>query len=225
MDLFDLALIFFFIVLPLIEGLARRKKPPPTGGPGQSRPPQGRPGQTHRRPAEVESPRGVEAGAGGESGASAADMVPEDLWAVLTGERPSAGTTTAEQEPAGEEEEWWVSEPSPEWDEVGTDEIGGQWEEAEIGAEEEDVVLTGYRPEPLSQEYYGPEAYSLEGPPPLPEKRHTRFHDRIDALKAADRQRALPVERTALGRALRSPSGLRQAVLMKEILGAPKGLE
>lgn len=239
MSLFEVALLFFFVVLPLLEGYMRKRKgdapdPPPPPRPSRRPPGTGRVERSDRSTGARQAPGAAGQGGGARPAGeptSAADMVPDDLWQILTGEsRPGGATTTAEPEPDREEEGWWVSEESgSEWDrdigsgeDVADSEISAPWDEP---ADEPPATITEARYEVGPEEYPEARVVSLETPPPSAEKRHSRFHDRIDAMKAADRQRALPVERTALSKALRSPSGLRQAVLMKEILGPPKGLE
>lgn len=217
MDLFELLFIALFILFPVIEGILKRRRKSQQGP-------------------EMETD---EADAGwsdaGEEPRSAADMVPEELWEVMTGERrpPQAG--------GGEEAErsgapWSVdpreAEPSrpepspPEPSRSGADTAGEAPEDwrSEPWVVDDEVEDR----EPVSAEYEGPEAYSLETPAPeplerkvpSPEARHRAFHELIDRPESKRKRRTSP-----LIRALRSPDGLRQAVLLREVLGPPKGLE
>lgn len=204
MDLFEILFIALFVLIPVFEGIlkkSRRQPPPDEGAP---RPARGIPrgdagdgeeaearGWEPEREREVRSRR-VEPG-------PASDMVPEDLWEILTGERrPSAtGTREPTPEPAYDEVEAEPWSAEPEW------------------APERDVA-----PEPVSLEYMGPEAYSLEQPLPPPEVRHARFHEIIDAIEVE-----VPAKQSSLLRSLTRQTGLRDAVLLSEILGPPKGLE
>lgn len=200
MDLFELLFIALFIVIPLLEGLARQRKKgqgPPQRSPGGDRP--GRPDEP-----EGEAP-------------SAAEMLPDDLWELMTGQR---------REPAPVESD---AEGAP-WSE-GPDEAGVAVEpaEPEDWRDEPWVVDDEVDVEPAtSLEYRGAEAYSLETAAPDPiqrvvpsaSERHREFHALIDRPPRRTRRRRSP-----LLKALRSPHGLQQAVLLKEILGPPKGLD
>lgn len=207
MGLFELLLIaFFFIILPVLDGIGkRRRKGQGTGKGTEARSPGPRPDP------EVEEPR------------SAAEMLPEDLWGLITGEARDT------QEPAAREAETpWSEAPDPSSTrtaeaEPGTDGFEGWEPEPWMDAEE-------IHAEPVSLEYEGPEAYSLETPVPparsleqplpSPEARHRAFHEKIDRPPRRRRRAVSP-----LMQALRHPDGLRQAVLLKEILGPPRGLE
>jgi hypothetical protein len=92
-----LLLIIVFILAPLLEKLlasGRKRQQPPELPPGQRLPGQRQPGQgtgrTQQRwpaPDEEETPfRSVPAGHGDDD-ESAAGVVPDDLWEILTGER------------------------------------------------------------------------------------------------------------------------------------------
>ena len=202
MDLFELLLIAMFILLPLLEQVFKRGRK--TGELPESKLPEEEE-RVDARPQEREP-------------VSAADMVPDDLWAVLTGERREPeGVATAEPE----------AEPAP-WS-AEPDRPESPWEPDELETEPGEA---GTGREPLSLEYRGPEAYSLEKldfepvsmerPLPSPEVRHRRFHERIDRpLRPRRRAR----RRLPLFGGLRSAEGLRQAFILKEVLGPPKGLE
>jgi hypothetical protein len=84
-----LLFVIIFLVAPLIERLLKgnKQQPPPRSRPRpqQSTPPQRPRPELQRREPTAAEPEGTEP--------SAADMVPDDLWAILTGEqrsRPSA---------------------------------------------------------------------------------------------------------------------------------------
>lgn len=241
MDIIELLFLAAFILFPLLEGLLRRGKDKR----GQSGPGTGAPQTQDRHTGQLPEsrPRGADgrSGAHGRSGAggrlegdpgsgaespeglepaTAADMVPDDLWAILTGEqRPRS----APQEPGPE------PDLEPEWAR------GGRWDgpEAEDGTEwtltdEEEAAVPDHVP--ADSPYVGAEAYSLETldhppvtmerPLPSPEVRHRRFHEMIDEPPVRARRRRSPVVR-----ALRSPASLRQAFVLTEVLGTPKGLE
>lgn len=230
MSTFEILLLLFFFGIPILEGVLRKGR---KGGEAPPEPRQGslpgqRPGRTAEGgvgsdadsasgPATATAPREAEAGA-------ASDMVPDDLWELLTGERRSS-TTTTEPDAPSVPVPVPVLELEPEYRDYA-DDTRRYPEEPEVG---EPVLEEWSSPSGAeSLEYVGPEAYSLEQPIPPPEVRHQRFHDRLDALgreiggdSASDRVG----RRSRLLSSLRSPAGLRQAVLLKEVLGQPKGLE
>jgi hypothetical protein len=219
-----LVLLFFFLVLPILEQVKRRqsggKRP---GGPQE--PGRGRGGP----PAREEGPdRAREPAAD-----PASEMVPDDLWAILTGERRAPAPTRPEpaeaDEPewagagpvAEEDESAWVSSPPVE---VGSDRDPSTRAPARWDLDDE-IEPTP----PVSLEYRGPEAYSLESldqeavslerPIPSPGARHRAFHARYDR-PAVSR----PRPRSAIGRALGNRPSVRQAIVLSEVLGPPKGL-
>jgi hypothetical protein len=205
-DLFELLLLaFFFIILPILDGIGKKRRK----GQGKGQGTQARSGPSARPEREVEEPR------------SAAEMLPEDLWGLITGEkRDTPEPVTRDTETPWSEAPGTSRTPTAE---AGTEGFGGWEPEPWMDAEET------YE-EPVSLEYQGPEAYSLEAPVPparsleqplpSPEARHRAFHAKIDRPP----KRRMPA-RSPLMQALRHPDGLRQAVLLKEILGRPRGLE
>lgn len=224
MDLFEILLIAFFVLIPVMEGVLKKNR---TGTPPGGTGPRSRPGTGSGGPARGRPER---SGAAGPEATPppgpAADMVPEDLWELLTGERrrPAPGPVETLPEPspaAGEGEQWsaeppWGHEPAP----PPTREPV-PWMEAPVPVEPVPVEPEPSWPEPVSLEYMGPEAYSLEQPLPSPEVRHARFHEKIEAR----RRRPRPSSPASLIRSLTRPSGLRDAVVLAEILGPPKGLQ
>ncbi|MGK7310887.1 MAG: hypothetical protein ACN0LA_01485 [Candidatus Longimicrobiales bacterium M2_2A_002] len=208
MDLFEILFIALFILFPVLEGILKQRKK----GKGQ-------------RPGAEQGPESAGSEAREEEVRAASDMVPDDLWELMTGERRQPGS-----EPVGE------AEPEAPWSTAGKAGTGaGAAGTASEPASEPDawepepwMDQTASSPEPESLEYEGPEAYSLETPAPAPverrvpsaEARHRAFHGFIDEPRPSRRRR-----RSSLGKALHRPEGLRQAVLLKEVLGKPKGLE
>lgn len=210
MDLFELLFIALFILFPVLEGILKQRKKGkgPQPGPDESL----EPDQAEPREEEVRA---------------ASDMVPDDLWELMTGESREPGG-----EPAGEPE---ADAPWSTAEEAGSG--AGAAGTTTEGATEPDLwepepwmddSAASREPESLEMAYDGLEAYSLETPAPEPierrvpsaEARHRAFHELIDGPRPTGRQRRSP-----LVKALHSPDGLRQAVLLKEVLGPPKGLE
>lgn len=223
MDFIEVLIILIFIVIPILEGVLKQRragKQAPLPGPRPEREPE-------REPEHVGA--GATTGEAGGSGAPprrvdegpAADMIPSDLWEILTGEkRPHPVPPEAPWE-----EQRWEEAPSTEVEsgEITTDEewISTEWEpEDEVGLA---PAPTETR-EPVSLEYVGPEAISLEGPPPPPEIRHRLFHRKYDEGEIGA---PAPVRRRSRDTDLRAAltgAGLRRAVILSEILGPPKGL-
>ena len=215
MELIEVLIVLAFIVLPLLEGVLKRRR----SGQGEP-PPIPRPAPEAERErvgaaSTADAPRS--AGPGPDAG-PAADMIPSDLWEVLTGERrprpaPAEAPWEMEDEAASQEaaleevgaegdpgDSWdappWSPEPDPSW---------SRWEEQV----------------PESLEYVGPEAISLEAPPAPPEVRHRRFHEKYDDAPPIELPEGGLIHELRQGL---QGAGLRRSVLLAEILGPPKGL-
>lgn len=223
MDFFEVLIILAFIFLPLIEGIFKRRRAgreedvpirvPPAPERERERVGQGAgaasaggfPG-TGRTPEED-----VDAG-------PAADMIPADLWEVLTGERRSK--PPADEPSWQDDEEPWVQTPAEEF----PDELGGGEDDLSPWARDyEDIQDLEPEPaEPVSPQHGFPQVVSLETPPPPPEVRHRRFHEKYDSAPLPP----APVAAGLIGD-LRSGlrgQGLRRTIILAEILGPPKGM-
>ncbi|MGH7477435.1 MAG: hypothetical protein ACRELD_14300, partial [Longimicrobiales bacterium] len=152
--------------------------------------------------------------------ASAADMGPDDLWELLTGERRRRAP---EPRPAPEPPRRVPAkvalprapeaEPEPSYNDVAIDEL--QYDQDRRLARSEARSLEAITP----PEY--PEIVSLETEPLPAERRHTLFHERLDA-SALEVQRATPLT-VHLG--LDSARDVRRAFVLREILGPPRALD
>lgn len=220
MGAFEILLLLFFFGIPLLEGILRKKQPPPGGG----QPP--RPGQSGHLPRDRTPEAGpaqrpeTQARGGTSPGDSASEMVPDELWELLTGQRRDTGTPTMEPGEAEGAERWRETEEAIEQAEIGGDPVSERWEPA---IDEFEPVEAKYEREPETLEYVGPEAYTLELPLKSEAVRHREFHDTLDALPPPPGSRRR--RGTRLQEALRSSGGLRQAMLLREVLGPPKGLQ
>lgn len=208
MDFGDLLFLFVFLLLPLLEGLFRKSKSRPPGQlpPRPTQPPRSEAPPTPRpRPAAREAP----AAAGAErpwweqpeeASTTAVDVgVPDDVWGVLTGQRGPA--------------EWQEAE-----EDLTTLEVEAP-EEA-LSAWEEGLQRTAETRVPVVHE--PPRVVSLETAPLAPGARHAAFHQKYDStVPRLQRRRAGPA--AALG--LRGRESLRRAVILKEVLGTPRGLD
>jgi hypothetical protein len=226
-------LIIIFIVAPLIERLLKAGKPNP---PPQQRMPQ-RPRQ--RLPQEQQSEEweaDEQEQAGGyraeSRGDPAAEMLPDDLWEILTGERrppqrpgPRPGPDASQPreidysleegrslEGSSLEDEALLQAPQREAS------SSGEWSTEPDAIE---VVLPAepyIRPNPLRPV---PKVVSLEELSFDPDQRHDEFHDMLHTLGGPAR-----VRRPALSAyRFKTDEDLRRAIVMAEILGTPRGLE
>ncbi len=210
MELFEILFILFFILIPVLEGIRKgrqRRESPDIEEPRQNRPrapgrpttverPQPGPPRTQREPEPVE----------------AADMVPDDLWEILTGERRERPVPAEATEP---EDAPWIEEPRWEPDEeVFADERfePAPWEEYR---DETRLELPGVPT--VADEAVKAAAAAIESVQP-PRPRRASLREVVETPRAT--RRASP-----LIRSLQRPEGLRQAVLLREILGPPKGLD
>lgn len=212
------ALIFFAAMIWSIIGGALSKKgkrgaPPPGRDPAPGRGDERHPAPYREAP--VPGGEGGPAPAGsrgaaaddGRTESSAAVMVPDDLWEILTGERRAPA-------PAG------VPEDVP-GDARGT-EPGERWSaDAELRAAGDEAVSaeSGSLEEvPRLEE---PVVVSLETPPLPAERRHQVFHERL----ASATESARPARAARPPHAFGGRPSLRRAMVLREVLGPPKALE
>ena len=221
-----LLLIIIFIVAPLIERLLKAGKgtqQPPEPRPQQRIPPQQRVPQP--RPQQQTLPQHRREESAGRDDDAAADMLPDDLWEILTGERrtPRGPAPTPRAEPQDVDERYPV-EAYP--DEAPSLEEAALEQPSERGwlsrlPEEPAVVLSPESYErPLPQRDV-PRVVSLEELEFDTEKRHDSFHRRLETLTPVAR-----VQRPSPGvYRFTNDEDVRRAIVMSEILGPPKGLE
>ena len=228
-------IIIVFIVAPLIERLLKAGKQNQQQPPPQQRMPQ-RPRQRlpHEQQPEEWAPE-HEQQAGGYRAESrddaAAEMLPDDLWEILTGERRPPQRPAPRPPPAGSPREGDYSlEAGPSLEEHSVEDEGlfqappretqssGEWS---MEPETLEVVLPPepyIRPNPVR---LVPKVVSLEEIDFDYDLRHDEFHDKLDSLGGPAR-----VKRPALSPyRFRSNDDLRRSIVMAEILGTPRGLE
>lgn len=225
MELFEILFIAVFILFPILEQVLKRKRTP---GPEEQTPDEeveeAGPNRMERQPGG--RPGGVPGPVPGREPGKASDMLPDDLWAVLTGEqRPPVGEQGS---PEGVE----LDEAEPVLEPAEPVEAHREAKRRPVRQDtpwsiDEDPVE---EPAPVSLEHYGPEAYSLERldyepvsleqPLPSSEARHRPFHERIDRAPVRRRRR-----RSSVGKALADPESLRRAFVLSEVLDTPKGLD
>jgi len=190
--------LFVFIIGPILGQKRKGQQQAPQQRPRQAPPAPPVPSRTEELPRQ-QAPQ------------SAAEMLPDELWEILTGQKrpapiPVPPTRYEEEEP--DEEAEFV--------EVRTEEIRRP---VEVIAAEERSLET-YEPREV------PVVVSMETLPPSPRVRHEEFHRRIATAEPAPVQ-AQPAGRTAAARltAIAQRGRLRDVIALQEILGRPKGLE
>lgn len=223
--------LLIFLLLPLMEGLLRKKKsgerrsgqiePEPPRRPGGERPE----GAGHPRdlepgrwaegpersgtasmeapaPGGAERPWWEEPEPAGAPTASHDVTVPDDVWELLTGQRTAAP--------------WELEEA-----EEGVT-LEALEEETELSAWEEGLSRTAESRDHVVHE--PPRVVSLETPLDAPAERQAAFHRRLEgAQPAVPGLRRRPDAAAALG--LHGAGALRRAIMLNEVLGPPRGLD
>jgi hypothetical protein len=220
-DLFPIIMFIVFFLAPLLEGLKRKNKeknaPPPEPGRPLPRAPQQRLPQQRQDPTPS---RMEEVSAKTRDEETAAGMVPDDLWEILTGQKRPPVLTTPQPLPLPRQAR------KPDRD-VAYD--ADEDEEAATGTEavvrDQTAVQTRRaRGEAKSLEtlerHAQPVVVSLEENLPTAAQRHAAFHKKITAPATVTTQPKRPHLLDFSNRA-----EVQRAFLLHEILGKPKGLE
>ena len=219
-----LFLIFIIIAMAAraIEALTKGRQ---GGGAPQDQPRPRRPRQSYelphgttRRPAEP--PHDVSAESTSDA---AADMIPDDLWHILTGQpkprRIPPPQPQYEYDEAGADEELQPAEAYT--DEVAEYDVRRRAEEEARARAARELEARRARGRLANTADKAPKIVSLERPLPSPEKRHAAFHRKID--------KPIVVEAVVPTRSAREwlfqDDDLKRAVVLQEVLGTPKGLE
>lgn len=220
-----LIFLFIFFVLPLLQRIlgGGKQRQPPGGRPGQRPPPRMPPPQRRPLPdARERLPTPADRPAARRPQAEATDdraaeLIPADLWEILTGERrapPPQRTLPPSPEADVDEELARDEEAAPA--RASTDEDSAAAELLRRRERETARDRMAVR-EPV-------QIISLETEP-LPEPaRHAAFHRDVAALPpAAVARQTRP--RPAMLPALDNRTDLMRAIVLQEVLGRPKGLD
>lgn len=246
MSVFTILMIVVFVVSTINDVVNKRRKSQTTTGapPRRTGPsPQGEATTARGGPRPVEAEQ------------SAQVLLPDDLWAILTGERrPPAPLPVPAEEDEGEFEggdgpaerleyeargaETGYRPESREW-ERGEPEPAAGWGGAGWPEEDVDSFDTSTDPnvpardrEPRSIEDRRPreivtrperEIISLEERFQTGTERHAAFHDKIAATEPARVGGGVAVSPATAASTRRR--ALRRAIILREVLGPPKGLE
>jgi len=238
-NLFTLLIIVIFVA-PLIERIFK-------GARGQQQQQQGRPPQRPLpRSAQQRLPDGTtDASTESAEPAStrdASDIIPGELWEILTGQKrpqpqpeerpppPPPAPPARKPLPAARRHTPAPRRPLPaplEDDEAGPWPPRRRTVEAQSREDAAAADLMRKRERALEKarrfEPSPPVIVSLETEP-LPEPhRHTAFHDKLDRLSAAPRGRPRPIAMLEFDPSDRA--ALQRAIILHEVLGKPKGLE
>jgi hypothetical protein len=225
-----LFLIFVIIALVAraIEAMTKGQKRPPQQPPQRRpRPEYERPhGTTRRAPPQLPQPRPRDQLPADATEDAAAEMIPDELWEILTG-RPKPRRAP---QPV----------PEPEWDEEAdrseAESLGRQRvpdEEAEYErrrrADEErrarearELMERRQRGREAHTADKAPAVVSLEQPVLATAARHAAFHEKVDVRPlqvAKPRPRSSPRQRLFTG------NDLKRAIVLHEVLGKPRALD
>lgn len=236
---FGILILIIFILAPLLDKLLKSGKPqpPPQQGapPGRQRPP-----LPQERPQPRARPR-----AEADADDSAATVLPDDLWEILTGER------RVPREPPPSAEPPWTPEPSRESRDVPARTAPDRSQQpVTTGTTARDrrlppVELRRTRPPPPATpqrrlpsggppksaadalvrrvpKHEAPAIVSRDLPIEDPELRRARFQERLAAMSTPERGGG---PRGIHEHAFASEQELRRAIIAAEILGPPKGLQ
>lgn len=227
MDEFFWIIVFIlFIVAPMLERVMKGGTRPPPGGQLPRRP-----GQQQQRMPPGQRPRLPDAAGAGSpqerTSTTAADVLPPELWELLTGQKPPARTSPPIPPP--EESSWDEEGDRDELEATRT----AQSLPAPVSNDEDrqvaDLLRRRDREARQVQRYERvlPQVVSMERAPLSAAARHKQFHERLDRLKPAPAMQAPEPARSIVGDILRdgSSTDIRRAMIMQEILGTPKSLE
>jgi hypothetical protein len=211
-NLFTVFLLLVFVLGPILEQMKKKEQEKKRQ---QQLPPE--------RP--VALPRSSTEEISSKPRDSAAGMVPDDLWAVLTGEQRPAAQVPAPLPETTKQRPWDVVYIPPE-DTDNEEDVSAEDVNVEVRRSSRDAVqrehAARHKPvEALSLEVTTPHIISLETPLPSAAARHTAFHQKID--RKTDVISARPTRKEVLALATRAE--LKRAFVLQEILGKPRGLE
>lgn len=197
-DLFPLLMVIIFIIAPILEGLRNKNKPKQPPRAQHRRVPPRVQQRLPQAPSRIEEsrtkPRAEE---------SAATMVPDDLWEVITGQKRTPAPI--QYEPDFDEEAFEVA---PEV--LPTEDVNVEVRRGRVEAQSLETI----------SRHEVPIVISLEENLPTAAERHAAFHQKISApVPIVERPKAHHL----LG--LTNRSEIQRAFLLQEVLGKPKGLE
>jgi hypothetical protein len=211
-NLFTVFLLLVFVLGPILEQMKKKEQEKKRQ---QQLPPE--------RP--VALPRSSTEEISSKPRDTAATMVPDDLWAVLTGEQRPGARVPAPLPETTKQRPWDVVYIPPEdtdnEEDVLTEDVNVEVRRSSRDAVQREHAARHKPVEALSLEVTTPHIISLETPLPSAAARHTAFHQKIE--RKTDVISARPTRKEVLALATRSE--LKRAFVLQEILGKPRGLE
>jgi len=231
-NFFFVLLVIFFIVAPILEKILKGQRPMPP--PQQRRPPAQRHTLPEGRPATGESQGRTVAAPEGQRDAT--DLLPAELWEILTGKRPdrsrqsesaqtpaptagrsvSTAPPPARRAPPGQARQGrsqTVSRPGS----VGAPPLDEAAAAAELNRRREQEEARRRR-----YDYSTGKAVSLEVEIAPEAVRHNAFHEKLARLPEPA---AGPKRQVAFDLHLNDVAALQHAIVLQEVFGRPKGLD
>jgi hypothetical protein len=212
-NFFTVFLLLVFVLGPIVEQMKKKE--------------QERKRQQQQLPPEppVALPRSSTEEISSKPRDSAAGMVPDDLWAVLTGEQRPAPQVPAPLPEAAKNRPWDVvyipPEETDDEEDFATEDVNVEVRRSSRDAVQREHAARHRPVEALSLEVTKANIISLETPLPSAAARHTAFHQKVDRKVAP--AEVMPSRKELLKLATRSE--LQRAFVLQEILGKPRGLE
>lgn len=216
MEGFGVILFLIAIVVSLFDQSRKGKGTGTPGGPPTRRP---RPNDLPRPNRQLPQPRS--SAPAEETEGRASDMVPEDFWAELTGQRRAPAPTPKPRSTPAPQPKPAPVRDLPSWDEEAVAAVEERSREVVV---EQPRALDSWRRQEVVHE--PPKIVSLETPLQPPEQRHAAFHRRLAAIDQTAAELAPPRDRpNPLRERLRTRDTLRESFVLQEVFGPPKGLE
>lgn len=233
-DLFPI-LVVLFLLAPFLEKLLKAGRQ--AGQPPQ--PPQ----QRRTRPAERQRlPDGrtttTSQPAEAQEARDASDLLPAELWEILTGQKRQE----RQPQPESQERPELEAERRPAPVKTGRKTMAERRAEVERkraqrmaakrgeAASDEDTAVADLmrrrdREQAIRRSYdhTAPKIVSLETEPASEQVRHAAFHEKLDRLPRAPRRRQTATRSLDLD--IADTASLQRAMLIQEVLGRPKGLD
>lgn len=251
MDIGTLLIILVFLA-PLLEKILTGGKKPP-GAPPQQKPRQP-PRPAGRQPAPYEVPQSSGPVRPEPDAGNASEMLPDDLWELVTGEKRKPRVEPMQERPQPlparpaplplpsgrmqntsrrQERQKFegrpkrlpepprnLPEPTRSYDDDALDQSLAETRAREMSY---DATLPPSAPPARYIPVHAPPVIiSLEDNIPTDEQRHTAFHDKLAKLPPAARSRRDAAPYAAF---IHDEVAMRNAFVMAEVLGKPKGLE
>jgi hypothetical protein len=234
--IFTILFVVIFILAPIIERVlkaGRGAQTPQRPPPGQRRPLPGPPAPPQRRelPDRTRTPLPAPRAETPQEAQKAADLIPADLWELLTGQKQAPQPAPPVPAPLPQRPPPVTRRTSPvdiEEDEEAAAGIENRSLEAQPGTESAAAEELLRRRERATEQarrvvHPPPVIMSLETEPLGEPSRHKTFHEKADHLPLAARVTVAPTPLLSLDPNDRAT--LRRAFILQEVLGKPKSLE